>query len=139
MNKNLMKEILNRQLDLRLGIKTGKIPSEFENTSYGVLDKDTLLTITTQLKEVQKRSEYMSSQFGVDLLGFEGEYINIIGTLLSTLYNPLQLKVLEYFTYDVPYIEKWDGKIRLKIGDKKKSFDISTPDKLWEVVEKLKQ
>lgn len=138
MNKKIIKDILTKQLNLPFRVNSGEIIPDFSQNLGKTLDRDTLTTVTTQLKEVQKRSEYLSANLGVDLLGFEGEYVSIIGTLLSALYNPTQLKVLEYFTYDAPYIEKWDGRIKLKIGDRKKSFDISTPEKLWEVVEKLK-
>jgi len=139
--KDLLKKIIDSALGLDFKVK--EIVEGFSLSSIPfvsmTLDKELVETLVTKLKELHDKSEFLCTEMGVDISALEGEYLGIIENLLMVILNPVQLEVLEFYLHNSVTDKEWDGKLNLEVNNEVKSYDISTVDNLWKVIEELKQ
>lgn len=138
--RDLLREALEKALGFKVNVDEVEenLMIEFSASPSIEMNKEMLKEIASKLREINDKSEFLMTEMGIDLLGFESKFLEVIGNLLMVVFNPAQLEVFEYYVYSTSVNKKWSGKVSILIDDEEKSYDISTLDNLWEVLEQLK-
>lgn len=138
--RDLLREALEKALGFKVNVDEVEenLMIEISASPSIEMNKEMLKEIASKLREINDKSEFLMTEMGIDLLGFESKFLEVIGNLLMVVFNPAQLEVFEYYVYSTSVNKKWSGKVSILIDDEEKSYDISTLDNLWEVLEQLK-
>jgi hypothetical protein len=122
---------LKEVYDSRVQVKSLKTKS---NT---VMEKLLFIEIVKLLIEADERSAIMESM-GLNLEEYENLYYTIVHNLFRLSFSDKQIELINYFIYELPLQEEFEGKLELTKGKKTLKFNFSTPEDLWEVLKEVK-
>ena len=93
------------------------------------------------LIEIQDRTDFVSAEIGIDLVGFEDKYFRVIENLFKICFNAQQLSLIQMYLYQLRPDKTWDGKIELDLqkGEEPTVYDFKTPKDVWEVINLFKE
>lgn len=101
------------------------------------MEKLLFVEIIKILQELDERSEVLSS-LGLDLTEYEGMYYDLIQNLLKLHFTDGQIEIINYFVYQLPLQDSFEGRLELKKGRKTVEYDFRTPEDLWVVIQQIK-
>lgn len=113
-------------------IKKKSMPKE-------VLDKKLFIEIINTLREIEDKRWFMSDELGLDLSVYEDNYFLVIENLLKLHFNKEQIALINYYIYQIPTLENFDGTVDITDGKDMLTVNMETPEDLWNVVSSLEQ
>jgi hypothetical protein len=104
-----------------------------------VIEKKLFIENIILLREIEDRRDFMEEEIGVDMSIYEEKFLQIIENLFKIHFSKEQFTLIQYYIYQVPTIDNWDGKIDLSDGKKMITVDFETPEQVWNVITSLKE
>lgn len=101
------------------------------------MEKLLFVEIIKILQELDERSEVLGS-LGLDLTEYDNMYYDLIQNLLKLHFTDGQIEIINYFVYQLPLQESFEGRLELKKGRKTVEYDFKTPEDLWVVIQQIK-
>lgn len=101
------------------------------------MEKLLFVEIIKILQELDERSEVLGS-LGLDLTEYDNMYYDLIQNLLKLHFTDGQIEIINYFVYQLPLQESFEGRLELKKGRKTVEYDFRTPEDLWTVIQQIK-
>ena len=130
--KKAIREIVDNFLQTKVRISEKNIPSD-------VMEKKLFVESILLLKEIDDRRDFMESELGVDMSIYEEKFLQIIENLFKIHYSKEQLALIQFYLYQVPLIENYDGKIDLEDGKDVITVQFETPEDVYKIVNSLKK
>jgi hypothetical protein len=90
------------------------------------------------LRQIIETSEHLREDQGIDLVGMEDQYYNVITNLLRMSFTEPQIELIDYYLFDMPIEDDFVGKIEVKKGNKVETYVFTTPENLWDVLKVVK-
>lgn len=90
------------------------------------------------LRQVIEASDTLREMQGIDLVGIEEQYYSVITNLLRMHFSEAQIQLIDYYIFDMPLEDEFQGKIEVTKGKKVETFVFTTPEDLWEVLKVVK-
>lgn len=103
-----------------------------------MMHKETFIKVIERLQEIEKRTEFLYEEVGIDLTSYEEDFFHIIEDLLGLLFNKQQITLIQTYLYQLSSKEVSDGVIIIKKGDKEQEYAFDTPESVWELVMSFK-
>ncbi len=107
--------------------------------SADLMEKKLFIDSILLLREIEDRKDFMESEIGVDMSLYEEKFLIVIENLLRIHYNKEQLALIQYYLYQIPLLDTFDGKIDLSDGKEIVTVDFQTPEDVFNVVTSLKK
>lgn len=104
-----------------------------------VLEKKLFIESIILLREIEDRRDFMEAEIGLDMSIYEEKFLQIIENLFKVHFSKEQLALIQYYLYQVPSIEDWDGKIEITDGKETVTVDFETPEQVWNVISSIKK
>jgi len=130
--KKVIREAISNYLQTSVRISEKKIPKD-------IMDKKLFIESILLLKEIEDRKDFMESELGVDLSVYEEKFLQVIENLFRMTYNKEQMDLIQYYLYQVPLVDDYDGKIDLSDGKNILTVNFETPEDVYNVVNSLKK
>ena len=132
-NKREIRKVLKNSLNLTFNIKP-LTPSPEQ------IQKNLFIDVLKVMVEIQDRSDFLISEMGIDIIGYEDKYFRVIENLFKISFNQQQLSLIQMYLYQLRPDTTWDGKIELDLqkGDEPKIYDFKTPKQVWDVINLFK-
>lgn len=130
--KKAIREALSNYLQTSVRISEKQIPKD-------VMDKKLFIESILLLKEIEDRKDFMESELGVDLSVYEEKFLQVIENLFRMTYNKEQMDLIQYYLYQIPLVDDYDGKIDLSDGKNIMTVKFETPEDVYNVVNSLKK
>jgi hypothetical protein len=130
--KKAIRGIIGNFLQTNLRISEKNIPSD-------VMEKKLFIESILLLKEIDDRRDFMESELGVDMSVYEEKFLQVVENLFKIHYNKEQLALIQFYLYQVPLIENYDGKIDLEDGKAVITVQFETPEDVYIIVSSLKK
>jgi len=114
---------------LRVDVATKKTSQDMEKLLF--------IEAVRLLQDLRDRSEVLA-EMGLDLTEYENAYYDLIQNLLRMSFRDAQIELINYFVYQLPDQEDFEGTLELTKGKKTIKRPFSTPEDLWEVLKEIK-
>ena len=133
-NKREIRKVLKNSLNLTFNIKA-------LSPSPEQVHKSLFIDALTALVEIQDRTEFLISEIGIDVIGYEDKYFRVIENLFKICFNAQQLSLIQMYLYQLRPDTTWDGKIELDLekGEEPTIHNFKTPKEVWEVINLFKE
>jgi len=103
-----------------------------------IMEKKLFIESIVLLREIEDRRDFMEEEIGMDMSMYEEKFLQIIENLLKVHFNKEQFSLIQYYLYQVPTIQDWDGLIDISDGKEMITVKFETPDDVWTVITSLK-
>jgi hypothetical protein len=90
------------------------------------------------LRQIIETSENLREDQGIDLVGIEDQYYSVITSLLRMSFSEAQIQLIDYYLFDMPIEDDFQGKIEVMKGKKTETYVFTTPEDLWDVLKVVK-
>lgn len=104
-----------------------------------VMEKKLFIEALTLLREIEDRRDFLEEELGVNLSVYEEKFLQVIENLFRIHYNKEQLGLIQYYVYQIPGLDEFDGKIDLSDGKEVVTVDFKSPEDVYNVVSSLKK
>lgn len=130
--KEYIRDVLTDDLELAFRIRTTSKPIEEVN-------KKIFVQVIKLLAEVNDRTEFMSTELGIDIIGYDDKFFQAIEGLMKIAFNKKQVLLIEMYLNEIPIMDKdWDGTITVLIEEEEVRVAFKTPLDLWNTIQKFK-
>lgn len=129
--KKLIRSTIKKYTNAVIIIKTREMARD-------ILDKKLFIESIVLLKEIEDRRDFMEEELGVDMSIYEEKFLQVIENLFRMYFNKEQMSLIQYYLYQVPTIENWDGMVDISDGKNLITVKFETPAEVWDVVHSLK-
>lgn len=130
--REYIRDVLTDDLELAFRIKTTSKPIEEVN-------KKIFVQVIKLLAEVNDRTEFMSTELGIDVIGYDDKFFQAIEGLMKIAFNKKQVLLIEMYLNEIPIMDKeWDGTITVLIKEEEVRVAFKTPLDLWNTIQKFK-
>lgn len=116
----------------------GSVQIKEKDMAREVIEKKLFIENIILLREIEDRRDFMEEELGLDMSIYEEKFLQIIENLFKIHFNKEQFALIQYYIYQVPTLDNWDGKIDLSDGKEMITVDFETPEQVWNVVSSLK-
>jgi len=130
--KKVIRQTINNYLQTNIRISEKGIAQD-------VMEKKLFIESILLLKEIEDRKDFMESELGVDLTVYEEKFLQVIENLFRITYNKEQMDLIQYYLYQIPLVEDYEGKIDLSDGKNIVTVNFDTPEDVYNVVTSLKK
>lgn len=130
--KKAIKEVLSNFLQTSVQIRQKQTPKH-------TMDKKLFIESILLLREIDDRKDFMESELGVDMSVYEEKFLQVIENLFRMTYNKEQMELIQYYLYQIPLVDGFDGKIDLSDGKDTVTVKFETPEDVYNVVVSLKK
>ena len=130
--KKVIRQAINSYLKANVRISERDLDAD-------IMEKKLFIESILLLREIEDRRDFMEAELGVDMTVYEEKFLQIIENLFKIHFNKEQLALIQYYIYQVPTLENWDGKVDLSDGKKSITVDFETPEQVWNVISSLKK
>ncbi len=130
--KNKLRTIASNFLQTKVRISQKDIPSD-------VMEKKLFIESILILREIEDRRDFMESELGVDMSIYEEKFLQVIENLFKVHYNKEQFTLIQYYLYQIPTLDTFDGMIDLPDGKEIISVKFETPEDVYTVINSLKK
>lgn len=131
-HKRELRKILNNYLK-------GSIQIREKDMAREVIEKKLFVESIILLREIEDRRDFLEEEIGMDMSTYEDKFLNIIENLFRIHFTKEQFALIQYYIYQVPTIDNWDGKIDITDGKDMITVDFETPEQVWNVVTSIKK
>jgi hypothetical protein len=129
--KEYIKDVLTDDLPLAFRVKTLSKPIEEVN-------KKTFVEVIKLLKEINDRTEFMATELGMDVVGYDDKFFQAIEGLMRIAFNKKQVLLIEMYLNDIPMMkEDWDGTIIVQVEEKEIQVAFETPLDVWNAIQRF--
>jgi hypothetical protein len=104
-----------------------------------VIEKKLFIESIILLREIEDRRDFMEEEIGMDMSIYEEKFLQIIENLFKVHFSKEQFTLIQYYIYQVPTIDNWDGKIDISDGKDMITVDFETPEQVWNVITSIKE
>jgi hypothetical protein len=118
--KEYIKDVLTDDLPLAFRVKTLSKPIEEVN-------KKTFVEVIKLLKEINDRTEFMATELGMDIVGYDDKFFQAIEGLMRIAFNKKQVLLKE----------NWDGTITVQIKEEEIQIAFETPLDVWNAIQRF--
>ena len=132
-----MKRAIRQAISNYLQIKSVTVSEKSANIDS--MEKKLFIEALILLREIEDRRDFMEEELGVDLSVYEEKFLQVIENLFKIHYNKEQLALIQYYIYQIPILDKFDGKVDLSDGKEIITVDFKTPEDVYNVVSSLKK
>ena len=130
--KEYIRDVLTDDLELAFRIRTTSKPIEEVN-------KKIFVQVIKLLAEVNDRTEFMTTELGIDAIGYDDKFFQAIEGLMKIAFNKKQVLLIEMYLNEIPIMDKdWDGTITVLIEEEEVRVAFKTPLDLWNTIQKFK-
>ncbi len=129
--KRELRKVLNSYLK-------GSIRIKERDMARDIMEKKLFIESIVLLREIEDRRDFMEEEIGMDMSMYEEKFLQIIENLLKVHFNKEQFSLIQYYLYQVPTIQDWDGLIDISDGKEMITVKFETPDDVWTVITSLK-
>jgi len=130
-HKRELRKVLNSYLK-------GSIRIKERDMARDIMEKKLFIESIVLLREIEDRRDFMEEEIGMDMSMYEEKFLQIIENLLKVHFNKEQFSLIQYYLYQVPTIQDWDGLIDISDGKEMITVKFETPDDVWTVITSLK-
>lgn len=130
--KKELKEIVSNCLQINVTISQ-------KGLTGSVMEKKLFIESILLLKEIEDRKDFMESELGVDMSVYEEKFLQVIENLFRMNYNKEQMDLIQYYLYNIPTVDDYDGKIDLSDGKSVITVKFETPEDVYNVITSLKK
>ena len=116
----------------------GSIRIKERDMARDIMEKKLFIESIILLREIEDRRDFMEEEIGMDMSMYEGKFLQIIENLLKVHFNKEQFSLIQYYLYQIPTIQDWDGLIDISDGKEMITVKFETPDDVWTVINSLK-
>ena len=127
-----LRKTLNNYLKGNVRIKERDMPRD-------VIEKKLFIESIILLREIEDRRDFMEEEIGMNMSIYEEKFLQIIENLFKVHFSKEQFTLIQYYLYQVPTIDNWDGKIDITDGKGIITVDFETPEQVWNVISSLKK
>lgn len=131
-----MKKVIRQAINNYL---KGNIRISERDLDRATMEKKLFIESILLLREIEDRRDFMEAELGVDMTIYEEKFIQVIDNLFKMHFNKEQLALIQYYIYQIPTLDNWDGKIDLSDGKSMITVDFETPEQVWNVISSLKK
>jgi len=128
-----LKKIIYNSIGQGFQIKASSTEDEIFKQSSTPMNREDFISLIKTLRDLVKKSDTLAEKFGIDLIGIEGGYLDVISTLMRSQFNSAQLALIDFHIYESETIPSWDGIYELH----RHKYKIDTPEHLWDSVNQL--
>jgi len=129
--KNYIRSVLKSFLEVKYRIGKKEADKRYMN-------KKLFIETLTILREIEDRRDFMEEEIGLDPTVYEEKFIQVIENLFKMIFSKQQLALIQLYLYQLVGDKDWDGTITLTFEGKQSTVNFSTPEEVWDVVEKVK-
>lgn len=130
-HKKELRKALNNYLKGNIRIKE-------KDMARDVIEKKLFIESIILLREIEDRRDFMEEEIGMDMSIYEEKFLQIIENLFKVHFSKEQFALIQYYLYQVPTLDNWDGKVDISDGKVIITVDFETPEQVWNVVSSLK-
>lgn len=132
-----MKKEIETTINNFLQIKSVRVRQRA--VSKDVMEKKLFIEALILLREIEDRKDFLEEELGVDLSVYEEKFLQVIENLFKIHYNKEQLALIQFYVYQVPTLDKFEGKVDLSDGKENITVSFETPEDVYNVVNSLKK
>ncbi len=130
--KKVIREVISSYLQTSIRISQ-KVATQ------DVMEKKLFIESILLLREIEDRKDFMETELGVDMSVYEEKFLQVIENLFRITYNKEQMDLIQYYLYQIPLVDDYDGKIDLSDGKSIITVKFETPEDVYNVVSSLKK
>lgn len=130
-HKKELRKVLNSSLKGSVSIKE-------KDMARDIIEKKLFIESIILLREIEDRRDFMEEEIGMDMSIYEEKFLQIIENLFKVHFTKEQFALIQYYLYQVPTIEDWDGMIDITDGKEMITVRFETPEQVWTVINSLK-
>ena len=116
----------------------GNVQIKERDMARDVIEKKLFIESIILLREIEDRRDFMEEEIGMDMSLYEEKFLQIIENLFRVHFTKEQFSLIQYYLYQVPTIQDWDGLIDISDGKDMITVKFETPDEVWTVINSLK-
>lgn len=107
--------------------------------SADLMEKKLFIDSIQLLREIEDRKDFMESEIGVDMSVYEEKFLQVIENLFRIHYSKEQLALIQFYLYQIPLIQDYDGKIDLADGKEVITVEFETPEDVYKIINSIKK
>lgn len=130
--KKAIKEVIGNYLQTSVRLVEKDLPRD-------VMEKKLFIESILLLKEIEDRKDFMESEIGVDMSVYEEKFLQVIENLFRIHYSKEQLALIQFYLYQIPLIQDYDGKIDLADGKEVITVEFETPEDVYKIINSIKK
>ena len=130
--KKAIKEVISNYLQTNVRLVEKDLPRD-------VMEKKLFVESILLLKEIEDRKDFMESEIGVDMSVYEEKFLQVIENLFRIHYSKEQLALIQFYLYQIPLIQDYDGKIDLADGKEVITVEFETPEDVYKIINSIKK
>jgi hypothetical protein len=130
--KKVLREVISSYLQTSIRISQ-------RGATQDVMEKKLFIESILLLREIEDRKDFMETELGVDMSVYEEKFLQVIENLFRITYNKEQMDLIQYYLYQIPLVDDYDGKIDLSDGKSIITVKFETPEDVYNVVSSLKK
>jgi len=130
--KKAIREIINNSLQTKVRLVEKDIATD-------IMEKKLFIDSILLLKEIDDRRDFMESELGLDMSVYEEKFLQVVENLLRIHYSKEQLALIQFYLYQVPLIDGYDGKIDLADGKEVITVEFETPEDVYKIINSIKK
>jgi len=130
--KKAIREIINNSLQTKVRLVEKDIATD-------IMEKKLFIDSILLLKEIDDRRDFMESELGLDMSVYEEKFLQVVENLLRIHYSKEQLALIQFYLYQVPLIDGYDGKIDLADGKDVITVQFETPEDVYKIINSIKK
>jgi len=129
--KDLIRAQIKKFLRLKYRIRERPVPKE-------QMDKQLFVESINILKEINDRTDFLTSEIGIDTTPYEDKFFRVIENLMRIAFNKHQIFLVQMYLNEIPYTDDdWDGTITVQVGKKEEKVEFKTPEDVWNAIQKF--
>ena len=117
----------------------GSVRIKERDMARDVIEKKLFIESIILLREIEDRRDFMEEEIGMDMSIYEEKFLQIIENLFKVHFSKEQFALIQYYLYQVPTLDNWDGKIDITDGKDVITVDFETPEQVWNVICSIKK
>lgn len=117
----------------------GSIIISQRDVDRGIMEKKLFIESILLLREIEDRRDFMEAELGLDMSLYEEKFLQVVENLFKIHYSKEQLALIQYYLYQVPLLDSFDGIIDITDGKDLISVKFETPEDVYEVVNSLQK
>lgn len=129
--KEYIRDVLTDDLPLAFRVKSLSKPIEEVN-------KKTFVEVINLLQQINDRTEFMATELGMDVVGYDDKFFQAIEGLMKIAFNKKQILLIEMYLNDIPMMkEDWDGTITVQVKEEEVQIAFETPLDVWNAIQRF--
>ena len=109
---------------------------KLKTVDRSTMEKKLFIEIMSQLRKIEDRRDFMSSEIGMDMTTYEDDFFAVIENLMKMHFNKEQLALIQMYLYQLVPDKEWDGTITIEQNKVEEVVPFKKPTDVWNVISK---